>query len=194
MSKEFRTLTKAIGECRICAGHFEHDPKPIFQLSQNASVLVAGQAPGRKAHASGLPFNDPSGDRLRDWMGITREIFYDADKIAIFPMGLCYPGHGPSGDLPPRPECAAAWRQQVMDALPGIELTLVIGTYAMDWHLGKAKKPNVTETVRAWKSYAPAIIPLPHPSPRNNRWLRINPWFESDVLPVLRSKIREYLT
>ena len=183
-------LVTKIKKCTICAEHFSHDPRPVFQLGSNASILVAGQAPGRIVHETGIPFNDLSGARLREWMGISAETFYDKNKIAILPMGFCYPGTGKSGDLPPRPECAAAWRQQVLDKLPDIQLTIVIGMYAIDWHLGKNKKRNLTETVRAWKTYAPDIIPLPHPSPRNNIWLSKNPWFETEVLPVLRKKVK----
>lgn len=191
MSTKFQILTDAIGSCQICTSHFEHEPKPVFQVGEKATVLVAGQAPGRKAHDSGIPFNDPSGDRLRSWMGILSETFYDANRIALLPMGFCYPGHGPSGDLPPRRECAQAWRQQVLDALPNLKLSLVIGSYAMQWHLGKRMQSNLTETVRAWQSYLPEIMPLPHPSPRNNMWLRKNAWFEHEVIPVLRAKIND---
>ncbi|WP_126455728.1 uracil-DNA glycosylase family protein [Sulfuriflexus mobilis] len=194
MNRTFRELTNAISNCQICASHFEHDPRPVFQLSQKASILVAGQAPGRKVHKSGIPFDDPSGDRLRDWMGVSTETFYDADKIAILPMGFCYPGHGRSGDLPPRQECAEAWRQQILDVMPNIQLTLVIGRYAMEWHLGSLKNCKLTDVVRAWKSYAPTIIPLPHPSPRNNIWLRKNAWFEKDVLPALQRRVRKSLS
>jgi len=190
MSRAFRELTKEISRCQICARHFAHQPKPIFQLNPKASILIAGQAPGRKAHHSGIPFDDPSGDRLRDWMGINKDVFYDAKKIAILPMGFCYPGHNRAGDLPPRHECAQAWRQQVLDAMPNIQLTLVIGSYAMEWHLGLQKKKKLTDVVFAWRSYAPAVIPLPHPSPRNNLWLRKNAWFESEVLPELKEKIQ----
>ena len=189
MSRIFPELTEAVDNCRICANHFAHDPKPIFQLNPKAKILIAGQAPGRKAHESGIPFNDPSGDRLRAWMGVTREQFYDADRIAILPMGFCYPGQGPSGDLPPRRECARTWRQQLLNTMPNIQLTLVIGSYAMEWHLGKLREANLTETVRAWRAYGPEIIPLPHPSPRNYRWLHNNTWFESEVLPVVRARV-----
>jgi len=194
MSPRLKVLTKQISDCKICASHFEHTPKPIFQLNTQAKILVAGQAPGRKAHASGIPFSDPSGDRLRDWMGVTNETFYDAKKIALLPMGFCYPGHGSAGDLPPRKECAKAWRQQTLDAMPNIQLTLVIGQYAIEWHLAALRKSNLTETVRAWKLYAPAVIPLPHPSPRNNIWLRKNQWFEEEVLPSLRKRVRKCLS
>lgn len=186
-------LVEAIHDCRICADHFEHDPRPIVQLHHRASVLIVGQAPGSRAHASGIPFDDASGDRLRDWMGISRETFYDPHKIAILPMGFCFPGTGTNGDLPPRKECASAWRQQVLDALPNIRTTLVMGQYASAWHLGKTGRCNLTNTVKAWKSCAPAVIPLPHPSPRNNLWLKKNPWFATEVLPALRSTIHNTL-
>lgn len=193
MSRTFRVLTESARHCQICAGYFTHTPKPVFQLSQSARVLIAGQAPGIRAHRSGVAFNDPSGDRLRAWMGVSMEAFYNADKIAILPMGFCYPGKGRSGDLPPRPECAETWRQQILDGMPEIRLTLVIGRYAMQWHLGESGKRNLTETVRAYQSYAPDIIPLPHPSPRNNLWLRKNDWFETELLPFLRARIRTCL-
>ena len=199
MKKEFSILIKEIRQCQVCAEQFTHEPNPIFQMSPSATVLIAGQAPGRKVHESGIPFNDPSGDRLRDWMGISEKIFYDASKVAILPMGFCYPGkvksgQGKSGDLPPRPECALAWRSRALELMPNIQLILVIGRYAINWHLGESKKHNLTETVRAWKCYAPDVIPLPHPSPRNNIWLRKNAWFENEVLPILRKKIQTCLT
>lgn len=155
-----------------------------------ARILVAGQAPGRKVHDTGIPFNDPSGDQLRRWMGVTREQFYDDSRIALVPMGFCYPGSGPSGDLPPRPECAPAWRQPLLDQLPQIELTLVIGGYAQAWHLGK-KAGSVTQVVSDWRSYWPALLPLPHPSPRNRFWLQKNPWFEQQVVPALQGRVAE---
>ncbi|HHJ15379.1 MAG TPA: uracil-DNA glycosylase family protein [Gammaproteobacteria bacterium] len=193
MSGKLLALANEISHCRICADNFPHEPRPVVRLGENATILVVGQAPGRKVHATGIPFNDPSGDRLRDWMGVSREVFYDTGRIAILPMGFCYPGHGRSGDLPPRPECAQAWRQRVLDELPRIRLTLAIGRYAIDWHLAGVKKRNLTETVKAWAEYAPGVIPLPHPSPRNNLWLRRNAWFEADVLPVLRERVRGLL-
>ena len=163
-----------------------------MQVNQKAKILIAGQAPGIKVHESGIPFNDASGERLRDWMGISRDVFYDANRIAILPMGFCYPGTGKSGDLPPRVECASTWRRQVLDSLPNIEITLVIGKYAQDYHLGNGKI-SVTERVKSWQDYWPTIVPLPHPSPRNNRWLSKNVWFESDVLPNLRLRISQTL-
>lgn len=193
MSRTFARLVEEMQRCQICAGLLPHPPNPVFQLSPQATILVAGQAPGRRVHQTGIPFNDPSGERLRAWMGISRETFYDPARIAILPMGFCYPGHGKSGDLPPRPECARAWRQPVLDGLPNLRLTLAIGAYAIDWHLGAAKQANLTETVRAWRNYAPAIFPLPHPSPRNNLWLRRNPWFEAEVLGALQRQVARCL-
>lgn len=189
VNDKFQELTEAIRVCQICSADLAHEPNPIFQLDPMARILIAGQAPGRKAHESGIPFDDPSGDRLRDWMGLSKDIFYDATKIAIVPMGFCYPGHGRTGDLPPRRECAPAWRLPILSMLPNIQLTLVIGSYAIKWHLDIPAKTNLTETVKKWQSYAPGIIPLPHPSPRNNIWLSKNRWFEKNLLPVLRNRI-----
>ena len=140
-------------------------------------------------HETGVPFDDPSGDRLREWMGVTRETFYDPRRIAILPMGLCYPGTGRSGDLPPRPECAPAWREALLDKLKKVELTLVLGRYAQSYHVPGGARP-VTEVVRAWRDHWPAVLPLPHPSPRNRLWLRNNPWFEKEVIPSLRKRVR----
>jgi uracil-DNA glycosylase len=151
------------------------------------------QAPGRKVHETGIPFNDPSGNRLRDWMGIDRDTFYNPEKVAIIPMGFCYPGTGKSGDLPPRPECALEWHDQLLAQIVDVQLILVIGKYAMDWHLGKTQKPTLTDTVKSWAEYWPKRLPLPHPSPRNNIWLTKNPWFEETVVPVLRKRIHEIL-
>ena len=193
MATKLNSLTTKIKECTICSEHLAHKPRPVFQLDDKASILVAGQAPGRIVHETGVPFDDLSGARLRDWMKVSKETFYNKNKVAILPMGFCFPGTGKNGDLPPRPECADAWRQSVLDLLPNIKFTIVIGMYAVDWHLGKQKKRNLTETVKAWKTYAPDIIPLPHPSPRNNIWLSKNPWFETDVLPALRKKVKSSL-
>jgi uracil-DNA glycosylase len=165
----------------------------VFQIGRGAKILIAGQAPGRKVHETGIPFNDASGERLRHWMGIDAATFYDPRRIAILPMGFCYPGTGKSGDLPPRAECAAEWRVRLLALLPAVELTLVIGQYALDWHLKTAQKPSLTETVQNWKAYWPALVPLPHPSPRNNIWLKKNAWFETEILPRLRRQIRSLL-
>ena len=182
--------------CTLCAEHLPLPPRPILQIDPRATILIAGQAPGRKAHDSGVPFNDPSGERLRAWMGIDRAVFYDPVRIAILPMGLCFPGTGPGGDMPPRPECAPAWRSRLLAHLPKLQLTLVIGSYAQAWHFNggaATAKTSVTDAVLQWRDRWPHILPLPHPSPRNQRWLRNNPWFESDVLPRLRERVCELL-
>lgn len=164
----------------------------MLQASTAARILIAGQAPGRRAHASGTPFDDASGERLREWMGIDRATFYDASRIAILPMGFCYPGSGRSGDLPPRPLCAASWRRALLENLPQIELTLALGSHAQAFHLG-AGGGSLTERVRAWRQSRPDVLPLPHPSPRNNGWLRRNPWFEAELLPALRARVARIL-
>ncbi|MEZ4713180.1 MAG: uracil-DNA glycosylase family protein [Caldilineaceae bacterium] len=188
----FEQLLSDVRGCTLCAAHLPQGPRPVVQAHPNARILIAGQAPGRKVHESGVPFDDASGDRLRDWMGVTREVFYDPQQIAILPMGFCYPGTGKAGDRPPRPECAPAWRAQLLAALPNIELTLVLGQYAQAYHFGKTGR-TLTETVRAWRDDWPHMVPLPHPSPRNNLWLRRNPWFEAEVLPVLRPQVQTIL-
>ncbi len=166
----------------------------MLQADPRARVLVVGQAPGRRVHETGLPFNDPSGDRLRDWMGIDRETFYDASRIALVPMGFCYPGTGRGGDLPPRPECAAAWREPLLAALPEIRLTLLVGGHAIAWHLYPGRRPPpVAQTVAEWRAWWPRMVPMPHPSPRNNRWLRERPWFEQEVIPRVREQVRALL-
>lgn len=185
-------LLESVRQCRLCEKLLPLGPRPVLQVGTGARILIAGQAPGRRVHETGVPFDDPSGDRLREWLGISRDVFYDPGKIAILPMGFCYTGTGKSGDLPPRPECAAAWRHQLLQRLGRIELTLVIGQYAQKWHLPGTHK-NLTETVRAWQDYGPGLIPLPHPSPRNNIWLKKNPWFSDRLLPSLRAAIRRLL-
>ncbi|WP_420038566.1 uracil-DNA glycosylase family protein [Idiomarina piscisalsi] len=167
--------------------------RPVVQLHPNAKILVAGQAPGRRVHASGKPFDDPSGDRLRQWMGVDKSTFYDAEKLAIIPMGLCYPGTGKSGDLPPRPECAPAWRHKLLEQLPNLELTLAVGQYAQSWHIDEPKQ-TLTERVKNWEHYWPDVLPLPHPSPRNNLWLKRNLWFEDTIIPTLQKRIAELLS
>ncbi|PXX90900.1 uracil-DNA glycosylase [Marinobacter vulgaris] len=188
----FEALVAKVRQCRICESQLPLEPRPVIQISRASRILVVGQAPGRRVHETGLPFNDPSGDRLRDWMGITRGTFYDEEQLAILPMGFCYPGTGKSGDLPPRPECAPAWRELLLERLEHIELTLAIGQYAHAWHLPGKKLP-VTERVRRWRELWPDILPLPHPSPRNNLWLRRNPWFEEEVIPQLRKRVADIL-
>ena len=192
MSLSFNKILSEVRACTLCASHLPLTPNPVVQLHPNAQILIAGQAPGRKVHDSGIPFNDVSGQRLREWMDVESELFYNPEKVAILPMGFCYPGTGKSGDLPPRPECAVQWRDRLLEQLPNIRLTLLIGQYAQNWHLGSNKKANLTETVKAWQEYWPSVLPLPHPSPRNNRWLKKNPWFETDVLPALQQKISEF--
>ena len=161
----------------------------MLQASARARILIAGQAPGSRVHRSGRPFDDASGDRLREWMGVSRDAFYDDGKIAILPMGFCYPGPGKSGDLAPRPECAEAWRTQILQHLAEIKLTLVIGMYAQKWHLSQPGR-NLTETVRSWQDYGPKVIPLPHPSPRNNIWMKKNSWFAEELLPNLGEAVQ----
>ncbi len=185
-------LLQEIRDCRICEDQLADGVRPVLQAARGARVLIAGQAPGRRVHESGVPFDDPSGDRLRDWMGVSREVFSDPSQVAILPMGFCYPGTGASGDLPPRPECAEAWRTSLLDRLPALELTLIIGRYAMAWHL-PGERRNLTETVQSWREFGPGRIPLPHPSPRNNRWMKRNPWFEDEVLPELRRRVSALL-
>ena len=180
----FTDLIKAVRQCRLCEEFLPLGPRPVIQLDPRARLLIAGQAPSRRVHYSGVPFDDASGDRLRDWLGISKDVFYDPERVAILPMGFCYPGTGKSGDLPPRPECEKAWRRQLLQRLPRLSLTLVVGQYAQRWHLPKTGK-NLTETVRAWQDYAPSVFPLPHPSPRNNIWLKKNPWFAQSLLPAL---------
>lgn len=182
-----------VRSCTICEADLPHGVRPVFQLHPTSRILIAGQAPGRKVHESGIPFEDASGDRLRDWMGVTREEFYDPKLVAILPMGFCYPGTGKSGDLPPRPECAPAWREELLGHLRHLEMTLVIGKYAQGYHLDEGRS-SLTEIVRAWRDKWPDTIPLPHPSPRNNIWLRKNPWFEIELLPALRERVRKLLT
>jgi len=185
-------LVTEIRACTICAD-LPLGPKPIFQFNSKAKILIVGQAPGRITHEKGIPFNDPSGVRLRDWLGLSADQFYNPDIVAIVPMGFCYPGTSKAGDLPPRDECAQAWRAKILNTLQSIELTVIIGRYALDWHLPHVKKKTVTQAVQNWQEYWPEKIVLPHPSPRNNRWLRSNPWFVEDVIPALRSQIQRVL-
>jgi uracil-DNA glycosylase len=192
---DLEALFAQIRACTLCAPHLPNDPRPVVRGSSRSSILIVGQAPGRRVHETGIPFNDPSGDRLRDWMGIDRKTFYDESRIALLPMGFCYPGTGESGDLPPRPECATAWRDRLLAALPKIELTLLVGQYAIAWHLypDRSRPPTVTETVKKWRDWWPGLVPLPHPSPRNNLWLRRNPWFAEEVLPQLKQRVATVL-
>lgn len=162
---------------------------PVFQFDPEARVVIIGQAPGKKVHESGIPWDDASGNRLRAWLSVSNETFYDANKLALIPMGFCYPGKGKSGDLPPRPECAPQWHAQIFDKLENVGLKILIGQYAQKYYLKDRVKGTLTDTVKAFEEYFPEVIPLPHPSPRNNIWLKKNPWFEKDLLSVLQVKI-----
>ena len=201
---ELEALRIAIAGCRICrdaplkgpVDQLPHEPRPVATLSSRARILIAGQAPGLRVHESGIPFNDASGDRLRDWLDVDRDIFYDPDRFAILPMGFCFPGYDAKGsDLPPRRECAPIWRERAMRVMPQIELVLAVGQYAQAWHMREERRESLTETVRAWRQIlfanrSPAILPLPHPSWRNSGWIKRNPWFTEELLPVLRERIK----
>lgn len=192
-------LKARVFSCRHCATRFAatetaHAPRPVIRGNASARILVAGQAPGARVHASGLPFDDPSGDRLRAWMGINRETFYDAAQIAVVPMAFCFPGYDAKGaDLPPPKDCAALWRAEAIDAFREVDLVLLIGQYAQAWHLGRERMRNLTETVRNWRAYLPGRVVLPHPSWRNTAWLQRNPWFEEEVVPWLQAEVRSRL-
>ncbi len=192
MDEQLKALVRDVKACQLCAAHLPFEPRPVLQIHATSRILIAGQAPGRRVHESGIPFDDPSGDRLREWMGIDREVFYDARKIALLPMGFCFPGTGKSGDLPPRKECADTWRQRLLTQLSNIRLTLVIGQYAQAWHLPRSGK-TLTDTVKDWQAFGDRIIPLPHPSPRNNIWLKKNPWFSERLLPELSQRVHSAL-
>jgi uracil-DNA glycosylase len=184
-------LLRDVRACRLCAEHLPLGPRPVLRMTPTARLLIIGQAPGTKVHESGIPWNDRSGDRLRQWLTIDRDVFYDESRIAIMPMGFCYPGVDRNGgDLPPRRECAPKWHAGLRVHLPDIALTLLVGQYAQAHYLGDRRKPTMTETVRAWRDYGPAYLPLPHPSWRNNGWLKKNPWFEAELVPELRSRLR----
>ncbi|PHS16925.1 MAG: uracil-DNA glycosylase [Kangiella sp.] len=189
---KFKNLLDSVNACTLCENDLPLGVNPVVQLDPQAKILIAGQAPGRIVHETNIPLNDKSGDRLRLWMGIDKELFYDATKIAILPMGFCFPGTGKSGDLPPRKECAEKWRHSILEQLPNIELTLVIGLYAMKWHLGKSMQSNLTNTVKNHLNYSKKVIPLPHPSPRNYGWLKKNPWFEKNNIPLLKKMFLIY--
>ena len=190
--QDFAALLREVHACRRCEPALPLGAKPVLQCSPSARILIAGQAPGARVHASGIVFADASGERLRDWMGIGARDFYDPARIAILPMGFCFPGSGASGDLPPRAECAPAWRERLLAQIPGIEMTLVLGRYAQAYHLPQPAR-SVTENVASWREHWPRVIPLPHPSPRNNRWLKRNPWFEAELLPRLRRQVAKLL-
>lgn len=190
--KSIRELKWQMRGCTLCRD-LPLGPKPLFKIAAEARILIVGQAPGRITHEKGVPFDDPSGDRLRDWLGITRATFYDDPRIGILPMGFCFPGSGKSGDLPPRLECAPQWRAQALAAMPDVALTIVIGRYALDWHFPEKKRATLTDVVQAWQAFWPDHVVMPHPSPRNNIWLKRNPWFTTDVLPALRHRVAEVL-
>jgi uracil-DNA glycosylase len=183
-----------IRACRACAGELPHEPRPVVHVFRETRLLICGQAPGRRVHESGMPFTDPSGDRLRDWMGVDDTTFYADRRIGVAAMAFCFPGTNPKGgDYPPPPRCAELWRRRLLDQLKNVELTLLVGWHAQVWALGKDARPSMTETVRAWRDYLPRYLPLPHPSWRNTAWLRKNPWFEQEVTPWLRTRTRSIL-
>ncbi|MBI1250376.1 MAG: uracil-DNA glycosylase family protein [Alphaproteobacteria bacterium] len=184
-------LVSEIRACRVCAAHLPHAPRPVVRVDARARILIAGQAPGRRVHESGLPFDDPSGDRLRGWMGIYRETFYNQENIAVAAMGFCYPGTVNGADLPPRKDCAPLWRPRLLPLLGGVRLTLLVGAYAQRYHLGV--RTGLTDTVRAWRTRGAGVMALPHPSWRNTAWLKRNPWFEAEVLPLLRARVASAL-
>ncbi len=185
-TKSLNHLLRRIRACRHCEADLPLGPRPILEASCKSRVLIIGQAPSRRVHEHGTAWDDPSGDRLRDWMGLDREDFYNTSLVAIVPMGYCYPGTGKSGDLPPRPECASLWHNEIMSQLGDVKLTLLVGAYAQKYVLGQSNKASLTKTVAAWRDYRPQYFPLPHPSPRNNRWIANNPWFEQSTLPCMR--------
>lgn len=187
--KKLDSLLREIRRCSVCAAHLPLGPRPILSAHGSACILIIGQAPGKRAHERGIPWDDLSGDRLREWMGVSKEQFYDRRKIAVVPMGFCYPGTGKSGDLPPRKECAELWHERLLSMMPSIKLTLVLSQYAQSYYLRDRRKGSLTETVKAWKEYRPAILPLPHPSPRNNIWLKKNQWFQEEVIPYLKRRV-----
>ncbi|WP_068110577.1 uracil-DNA glycosylase family protein [Tropicimonas marinistellae] len=192
------TLPDRIAACRICADRFAatetaHAPRPVVWFQKGARLLIAGQAPGARVHEAGIPFQDASGDRLRDWLGLDSAVFYDRSRVALIPMAFCFPGYRKGADLPPPPDCARAWRAQVLDHAGPFDLVVLVGGHAQKYHLGAAAKGGVTRTVARWRDHAPDVFPLPHPSWRNTAWLKRNPWFETDLLPVLRARIQEVL-
>ena len=194
--KKLNRLLSDVRRCEVCTEHLPLGPRPVVSAHRDARILIVGQAPGIRVHRSGVPWDDPSGDRLRAWLGVDKEQFYDPKRIALVPMGFCYPGTGKSGDLPPRPECASTWREALLQQLPRIQLTLVLGQYAQAWHFD-SRAASLTARVSDWRSYcrdgSPAMLPLPHPSPRNNRWLKQNPWFEAELLPELKARVDQLL-
>ncbi|MBV6645642.1 MAG: uracil-DNA glycosylase family protein [Cyclobacteriaceae bacterium] len=187
-------LLRRILACDICKLHLPAGPRPIVQFSKLSRILIIGQAPGKRVHESGVPWDDPSGKRLRAWLQVNESLFYDKNQIALVPMGFCYPGKGKSGDLPPRTECYTTWHNELVSSLEHVQLTLLIGQYAQEAYLDNTDSNTLTETVRNFRNYLPAKIPLPHPSPRNNIWLKKNPWFEKELLPELRARVKSSLS
>ncbi|GGA50254.1 uracil-DNA glycosylase family protein [Dyella nitratireducens] len=193
-SESLNALLTEIRACQLCAAQLQDGPRPVLQASASSRLLIVSQAPGRKVHITGIPFNDVSGDRLRHWLGVDRETFYDAERIAIVPMGFCFPGSGRNGDLPPRPECAPTWHPRLLPLLTHVQLTLAIGQYAQAGVLGEQRGGSLTETMQSWREHlARGVLPLPHPSPRNQAWPKRNPWFEAELLPVLRERVKQVL-
>jgi uracil-DNA glycosylase len=185
-------LLDDIRACRVCEDSLADGPRPIVQVGSDARVVVIGQAPGRRVHESGVPWDDPSGVRLRDWLGVTADQFYDRHQVALIPMGFCYPGSGKSGDLPPRPECAPPWHERLLNELPADRLEVIIGRYAQARYVASGGT-TLTDTVKRWRTYLPEQAVMPHPSPRNRRWLSNNPWFEVEAIPAIRARVREVL-
>ena len=194
-SPDLEGVLSDIRACRACLGELPHEPRPVVRVFPETRLLICGQAPGRRVHESGLPFTDPSGDRLRAWMGVDYETFYADPRIGVAAQAFCYPGTAPQkngrsgGDYPPPLRCAELWRPRLLEALPEMELTLLVGAYSQTWALGGRAKATMTDTVQAWRDYAPTYLPMPHPSWRNTAWLRRNPWFEDQVLPYLRQRV-----
>ncbi len=187
-------LLADIRACRVCAAHFDHEPRPVVRVDPRARIVVSGQAPGIRVHEVGAPFVDPSGERLRDWMGVDETAFYDPAKVAVIPAGFCFPGYTTGGaDKPPRPECAPLWHQRLYALLPRVELIILAGAYGQRAYLGKRAKPSMTETVATWRDYAPLVAPTPHPSWRNNAWMKKHPWFEAELVPDLRARVANAL-
>lgn len=186
-------LVSEVRACTHCAAHLPYAPHPVLRVSATARLLVIGQAPGIKVHRSGIPWNDASGKRLRHWMQLNEETFYDTARVAIVPMGMCYPGKGSSGDLPPRPECAPLWHRRLLALMPRIELIVLVGSYAVNAYLPEAKRRNLSETLKQWPDALPRYFPLVHPSPRNQLWLRNNAWFETEAVPALRERVQQVL-
>lgn len=187
-------LLSEIRNCTVCQGSLPNAPKPIVQFSESSKIVIIGQAPGQKVQNSGIPWDDASGNNLREWLGVNKQTFYDEKLFALIPMGFCFPGTGKSGDLPPRPECAPLWHQRIFELLPEVKLTLLIGQYAQNYYLKNNLNKTLTETVKNYKAYLPNYLPLPHPSPRNNIWQKKNQWFKEDVLHVLKEKVELILS